>query len=101
MGFYAGGLALVSAPFAALAWLPVPGAQWPVFLGVGALTQCAQFCFLRAHALGDVGVLAPLGYLALFLSGAVGWAGFGEVPTVATLAGSGVILLSAALVRRG
>ena len=98
MTFYASGLALAAAPLAALSWQPIAPAHWTPLLGIGLLAQCAQFCFLRAHRFGEAGVLAPLGYLSLLLSGLVGYVGFGEVPTLATLAGAAVILVSAALV---
>ena len=98
MTFYAGGLALATAPFAWLAWRAVEAEHWMPLLAVGLLTQCAQFCFLRAHRLGEAGVLAPLGYLSLLFSGLIGYLGFGEVPTLAMIVGSAVILASAALV---
>ena len=98
MAFYTGGLAVLSAPVAAVAWEPVAGAHLLPLLAVGVLTQTGQYCFLRAHWLGDAGVLAPLGYLSLFLAALVGFAVFGEVPTRETVAGAAIILGATLLV---
>lgn len=98
MLFYTAGLAALTAPVAAAVWVPLaPGHLWPL-LAVGAFAQTAQYCFLRAHWLGDAGVLGPLGYLSLVLSGAVGYLVFAEVPSAGMLAGAAVIVLATALV---
>lgn len=96
---YAGGIALLTALPAALSWRD-PGAHWPLLLMIGVFSQAAQFCFLRAHHWGDAGVLGPLGYASLVLSGAVGYLLFDEVPTPAMLAGSALIVLSTLAVTR-
>ena len=95
MTFYAAGLAATTAVPAALAWQAPSPAHLGAFVAVGVLTQCAQFCFLRAHRLGEAGTLAPLGYLALLFSALVGYLAFAEVPTAATVTGSAVILVAA------
>jgi len=100
MTCYALGLTVLCAPFALVNWHPVPMAHLPWLVAIGVLTQLAQFCFLRAHALGEVGLLAPLGYLSLFLSALAGWAVFTEVPTAATVTGSVIIVLAALLAGR-
>lgn len=92
MAVYTGGLGLAAAPFALAGWAPVATVHWPVLLAVGVFAQAAQLCFLRAHWLGDAGVLGPASYLSLPLSAAVGWLLFAEVPGPATAAGAGLIV---------
>lgn len=102
MAFYTGGLLLTAAPFALAAWRPVPLHDLPLLLGVGILAQAAQLCFLRAHWLGDAGVLGPVSYASLILSGAAGYLVFGEVPGAGMVAGAAIIVAAALWVgRRG
>lgn len=98
MVFYTAGLATLTAPFAAIAWTPVTPAHWPPLLAIGVLTQAAQLCFLRAHAMGEAGFLANVGYTSLILSTMAGWLVFGEVPDAAFWAGAALIVGAAAWV---
>jgi len=59
MLFYTLGLALLSAPLAALDWAPVGHADDLPLLAIGILAQAGQFCFLRAYGLGEASRLAP------------------------------------------
>jgi S-adenosylmethionine uptake transporter len=99
MTLYTGGLAVLMAPFALLAWTPVPAEEWPILLAIGVFAQSAQFCFIRAHKLAQAGVLALLGYLSLVLTTAVGFFVFGEVPTLSMLVGAGLIVGASLWVR--
>lgn len=92
MVFYTGGLALFTAPFAWLDWTPVEATHWPFLLGIGLFAQAAQFCFLKAHWLGDAGVLGPVSYLSLILSTSAGFFFFGEVPGLSLMIGAAIIL---------
>ncbi|MCC1494413.1 DMT family transporter [Cognatishimia sp. F0-27] len=95
MAFYTGGLTLFSAPLAFLSWVPVTAADWVPLLAIGFFAQSAQLCFLRAHALAEAGFLAPLGYLSLVMTTAVGWAVFAERPNAAFVIGATLILAAA------
>ncbi|MEM6710679.1 MAG: DMT family transporter [Pseudomonadota bacterium] len=95
MVFYTGGLALFTAPFAAVNWVPVETRHWPLLVAIGLFAQAAQFCFLKAHWLGDTGVLGPVSYLSLILSTAAGFIFFAELPSLPLVIGAAVILLSA------
>lgn len=92
MVFYTGGLALFTAPFAWFDWTPVEATRWPFLLGIGLFAQAAQFCFLKAHWLGDAGVLGPVSYLSLILSTSAGFFFFGEVPGLSLMVGAAIIL---------
>lgn len=96
MALYTGGIAVLTAPFAVAAWVPVAPVHWPWLLAVGVFAQAAQACFLRAHWAGEAGFLGPLGYLSLVVSTAAGYVAFGEVPGWRTAAGA-VVIVGAAL----
>lgn len=97
MAFYTGGLALLTVIPAFSTWVPIANDHLPFLLLVGVFSQCAQFCFLKAHWLGDAGFLGPLGYCSLLISGAVGFFVFAEVPTLNTILGAGIIVLATML----
>ena len=100
MVFYTGGLALFTAPFAAMDWVPIEPDHWPLLLSIGIFAQAAQFCFLKAHWLGDAGVLGPVSYLSLVLSTAAGFLFFAEIPGLPLVLGATVILASAWYISR-
>lgn len=96
MTFYTGGLAILTAPFAWMAWQPMAANEmWPL-LAIGVFAQCAQFCFLRAHGLAEAGFLAILSYLSLIMTTFVGYFFFDEIPTLAFGFGAVLIVLAAA-----
>lgn len=92
MTFYTVGLTAFTAPLAWLTWQPVAPTHWPALLAIGLFAQCAQFCFLRAHALGQAGFLAVLGYSSLVLSTSVGVLVFDEVPSLQFWVGTALII---------
>ncbi|MFK7791349.1 MAG: DMT family transporter [Devosiaceae bacterium] len=100
MLFYTGGLTLCTAPFALGGWVPVEPGHWPLLIAIGLFAQAAQYCFLKAHWLGDAGVLGPVSYLSLALSITAGFAFFNEVPSVELLVGAAIILGAAWYVTR-
>ncbi|WP_039003634.1 DMT family transporter [Falsihalocynthiibacter arcticus] len=92
MTFYTAGLTVITAPFAVLAWEPVPLPQWPLLLAIGVFAQSAQFCFLRAHRYGQAGYLSVLSYASLVFSTTVGYLVFDEIPKPAFWAGAALII---------
>lgn len=100
MVFYTGGLALFTAPFAGMDWVAVEPGHWPLLLSIGFFAQAAQFCFLKAHWLGDAGVLGPVSYLSLVLSTAAGFFFFSEVPGLPLVLGAAIILAAAWYISR-
>ena len=95
MTFYGAGLAVFTAPFAIFAWQPVPTPTLPILLAIGVFAQLAQFCFLRAHRLGQAGFLAVLSYTSLVISTTVGYLIFEEVPLFGFWIGAGLIIAAA------
>ncbi|TDH63937.1 DMT family transporter [Dankookia rubra] len=74
---------------------------------VGLVGGCAQWLLTEAWASAQVSAIAPYSYSALLWSIGLGWLAFGDLPGVAMLAGSGLIvaaglyILHRELVRRG
>ncbi|PWK62359.1 DMT family transporter [Roseicyclus mahoneyensis] len=97
---YTAGIGLVMAPFALWLWEPVAAEHWPFLIIVGIAAQLAQLCFIRAHWLGEAGVLGPVSYLSLVLSTAAGFFFFAEVPGWPLLAGAVLILAANLAVTR-
>lgn len=96
MTFYTAGLAVCTAPFAAMDWTPVDGNHVLPLVLVGAFSQTAQLCFLRAHYHGEAGFLSVLSYLSLVLSVSVGYFVFSEIPGPEFAIGA-VLVIAAAL----
>ncbi len=98
MSFYTLGLAVCTAPLAALSWVPIAPDHLLPLLMVGAFAQCAQMCFLRAHYHGEAGVLSVLSYLSLIFSVGVGYFAFAEVPSVGFWGGAALVIGATLLV---
>ena len=96
MTFYTAGLAVCTAPFAAMDWTPVDANHLVPLVLVGAFSQTAQLCFLRAHYHGEAGFLSVLSYLSLVLSVSVGYFVFSEIPGPEFAIGA-VLVIAAAL----
>ncbi len=92
MTFYTAGLAICTAPFAAVSWVAVEPSHLVPLLLVGAFSQSAQLCFLRAHYNGEAGFLSVLSYLSLVLSVGVGFFVFQERPDIGFAAGAGLVV---------
>jgi drug/metabolite transporter (DMT)-like permease len=100
MTFYTAGLAALTAPLALVNWQPVASTHWPYLLAVGVFAQLAQICFLKAHWLADAGVLGPVAYVSIILSGAAGYLFFAEVPDINMAAGAVIIVVAGVLIAR-
>ncbi|POF32106.1 S-adenosylmethionine uptake transporter [Roseibium marinum] len=96
MVFYTAGLAILTAPFAIVAWVDIPANHLAPLLGIGLFSQGAQYCFLNAHRRADAGYLAILGYLSLILTTVVGYLVFDEIPSLRFGLGA-VLIVGAAL----
>lgn len=93
MVFYTLGLGILTAPFAAMAWVPVARGDVVAIVCAGLLAQAGQYCFLRAYRAAPASVLAPIGYLSLVFAAATGFLVFGERPTWTMAAGAALIVL--------
>lgn len=74
--------------------------KWPtpvdlaLLAAMGAVGTATQTCYIRGMAVGDAGAMAPIDYIRLVFSAAVGFALFHEVPTLWTLVGAAVVVAS-------
>lgn len=100
MAFYTAGIGLLTLFPALATWQAVDRTHLPYLLMIGVLAQCAQFCFLKAHWLGEAGFLAPIGYLSLVISAAVGYLAFSEIPTFNTVVGAVLIVVAMLFLNR-
>jgi drug/metabolite transporter (DMT)-like permease len=85
----------VMAPFALAAW------QWPqdaltalLFVSLGFWGGLGHWLLILAHRHAPAPVLAPFIYLGLIWMSLVGFLVFGDVPTLWTLSGAAIVILS-------
>lgn len=87
--------AIFTAPFAFADWR-MPNLEDAALLGaMGVLGVVTQACYIRGMALGEAGLMAPLDYLRILFTTALGFAMFGELPLPGTYLGSIVIIAAA------
>jgi S-adenosylmethionine uptake transporter len=88
---------LLVSPFGVTVWQAPALAHLGWFMVMGVLGVIGHVLLTTAFAKAEAARLAPLEYTALIWAAAIGYAAFGEIPTLATLAG-GVLIIGAALV---
>lgn len=89
--------ALLSAPWAAVTWVPPGPFEWAVLIGVGLCTFLHQDSMTRGLHLVRAGRATALGYLQVLLSMLAGAWLFHEDVTPLGWVGAGVLAISAAL----
>lgn len=93
--FYTGlGGLLWSSALVPFFWTPPTAVHWLVFLGTGAMGAVAHICLIRAFVLAQASLLAPLNYSKLIWAALLGYLVFGDLPSLNTLAGGGVIIIA-------
>ena len=70
---------------------------WLVLIGVGVFAQLGQLALTRAMQTDTASRATSLSYMQIVFAALLGLLFFAEVPSAATLAGAGLILLGAAL----
>lgn len=84
-------LSLLTIPFG---WVwPTPG-QAALLVGAGIAGGVGQLLLTSCYRYADMSVIAPFEYVSLILTIVIGLIVFGEVPTLAMIAGSVVIVAS-------
>jgi S-adenosylmethionine uptake transporter len=94
------GPALLLAGPAAWVWIPPSWSDGALLGLVGVLGVTGHLLLSRAYAKAEAARLAPLEYTALVWAVVLGLVGFGEVPTVWTLGGAGMIVAGALIASR-
>ncbi|MBO9177732.1 DMT family transporter [Rhizobium sp. 16-488-2b] len=97
-----GGLpALVLTPMVMFVWeTPDNAATWMAVIGVGLFGALGHGLLILAHRYADASALAPVQYAQLIAASIVGFALFGEVPSVSTLVGAVLLVASGFLAAR-
>ncbi len=65
---------------------------WLMFMGTAA--SGGQYCAVRAYRLAEATAITPIDYCQLLFSGLIGFALFGEIPTLWTILGAAIIVAS-------
>lgn len=87
-------------PFGLWFWVWPGPFEWLVLGGMSVVFTVGVWLFTAALRLGETAALAPLHYLRLILMAGLGWAIYGEVPTLATVAGAILVIGSAIVTLR-
>lgn len=87
-----------SAPFAAMAWVPLGLGEIAMLLAVAGFAPGIIWLITSAYRHGEASAIAPFQYLRLIVVAAFGWAIFGEVPDAWTWMGAAVILGGAVVI---
>ncbi len=85
---------LVSAIPAALVWRMPTAEELILLVLVGALGAAGQSCGIRGFRVGEATAVVPFDYSRLLFAGAFGYMLFGDIPTVHTVIGAGLIVAS-------
>src|SRR3954466_12455409 len=94
------GPAVIIAPFAYSVWRGPHLADLGSFAFIAMLGVGGHFLMTSAFSRAEAARLAPLEYTALIWAALLGYGFFGEVPTVATLAGAVLIVAGAVIAAR-
>lgn len=98
---YSAASVLGTLPVALPSWVTPPAADWPMLAALGLFAVGAQYTAAKAFSKATVGFLAPLDFLSVPVAAVLGWALFGELPSLLTVIGSVIVLLAAIIVVTG
>lgn len=89
---------IFTAPAAALEWTTPHGRDLALLGLMGLLSTVTQACYIRGMSMGDATALAPIDYTRIVVASVFGYAFFGDVPDLATLAGAAIIVGAAVFI---
>jgi drug/metabolite transporter (DMT)-like permease len=92
--------AMLLTPQAVLSWSTPASGDLLAFAGLGAFSALSHILSIVAFRLADASTLAPLVYVELIGTAAVGYLAFHEVPGPATLIGAALIVTAGLLLIR-
>ncbi|MBL8574913.1 MAG: DMT family transporter [Hyphomicrobiaceae bacterium] len=87
-------LVLVTPP-ALWFWVTPTPFDWLILVAMSLIFTAGIWLFTTALRMGETSALAPLNYLRLILMALIGWAIYGEAPTLASAAGAILVLAAA------
>ncbi len=82
-------LSLLTLPFG---WVWPEGWEWAFLIGAGLFGVAGQLLLTSSYRYAEAGTLAPFTYVSMIWAILIGWFVFGEMPTVAMLLGSVLII---------
>ena len=65
-----------------------------MLVAMGVLATASHNCFIRAFAMGEASVIAPVDYSRLIFAALAGWLVFANVPDIYTIIGASIIVAS-------
>ena len=68
--------------------------RWGPAVGLGILGGVAQLAFTRAFRLAPAAVISPFDYTGLLYAAVIGYAVWGDVPTLPFLIGAAIVIAS-------
>lgn len=75
-------------------WTWPTAEEWLLLILMGVVSYIAQRTNIAAFKFGEASVLASLDYVRLLYATALGWLLFGDLPTISTWIGAGIIVLA-------
>lgn len=93
------GCAMAAYPMIA-GWIDPTPYEWAMLAAIGLVGAGAHNSFLRAYRVGEATAIAPIDYVRLIFAGAAGFAFFGTVPDLYTVAGAVLIAATSLYIAR-
>ncbi len=81
-------------------WEWVGPADWALGIALGLVASAGQYLMVQAYRFAPASLLAPFSYSSLLWSATLGWALFGALPDIWTLAGAVIIVVSGLVAAR-
>ena len=85
---------LVCALPAQSVWRPMDGVEWLMLIAIGVLGLGAHALFISGFRIGESSFVAPFDYSKLLFAIVIGFFTFGETPSLTTLGGAAVLIVS-------
>jgi drug/metabolite transporter (DMT)-like permease len=73
-------------------WEPMSFEDWKYIALIVVCSLTAQYSYIRAYKIGDIGFLAPFEYLKFILSLGIGYLFFAELPETTTYVGALIVM---------
>lgn len=89
---------IYAAPFALANWAPVQTADIALFVAIAVFGSLGLALIGQAFRMAPAAIVAPFDYTALIWATGLGWLIWGDIPTVWTLTGAGIIVASGIII---
>ena len=86
---------LLTIPFG---WMLPDPATFAILVLAGLLGGCGQILLTSSYRYAEASLVAPFEYVSMLVSIAIGYAVFGEVPSLAVLGGAVVVIMAGVLI---